>query len=453
MEHKVDQFLSHPRRALISLALPIFIATFVQTMYNVVDTAFVGRLGAESIAALTFCFPLFFFLVGLNSGIAIGLNSSISRALGAKDKDTAERSAAHGLVLTGGFALVIFALGLVFLRPLFSLFGADPDVLSLALGYMRIILVGVFFMFPSFIMSSIFSAQGDTRTAMKVQVAGLALNAVLDPVFIYGLRLGVRGAAAASLLGFLFSLVLFFIFLHKKSYLRVSFRGFKFSRKIAGEILRVGVPASLMMLLLSVYVMFINRFMAHFGTKTVAAFGLATRLESFASMPIMALSMSLVTLVGMFFGAKRFAEAEDISWHGVRLGMAFTAAVGLLFFIAPRLWLMIFTGDPDLLRLGAAYLRIDVLTFPLMSTSMIISRVMQGLGLGAPGFFINFIRIMLVAVPLAYVFVFVIGWGFLSVAWAMVLGGVASNLTALLWLRSIFGRWTSAGMRTGQARP
>jgi putative MATE family efflux protein len=440
MENKVDKFLAHPRRALIILALPIFIATFVQTMYNVVDTAFVGRLGADSIAALTFCFPLFFFLIGLNSGIAIGLNSSVSRALGSKDKEKAEQSAAHGLVLSMAFAVLIFTLGLAFLTPLFSLFGADPAVLPLAIGYMRIILLAVFFMFPSFIMSSIFSAQGDTRTPMKVQAAGLILNAILDPVFIYVLRLGVQGAAVASALGFLFSLVLFFIFLRRKSYLRVSFRGFRFSWRQSQEIFRVGIPASLMMLLLSVYVVFINRFMAHFGTKTVAAFGLATRLESFATMPIIALSMSLVTLVGMFYGAKRYEQVKDIAWHGIRLGIAFTSAVGFVFFVAPRLWLMIFTGDRALLDLSAAYLRIDVLTFPLMSNSMIISRTLQGLGLGTPGFFINFIRIMLVAVPLAYIFVFLIGWGYLAVAWAMVLGGVASNVTALLWLKSKFAR-------------
>jgi putative MATE family efflux protein len=440
MENKVDKFLARPRRALVTLALPIFIATFVQTMYNIVDTAFVGRLGADSIAALTFCFPLFFFLIGLNSGIAIGLNSSVSRALGSKNKEKAEQSAAHGLVLSMAFAVLIFTLGLAFLKPLFSLFGANPAVLPLAIGYMRIILLAVFFMFPSFIMSSIFSAQGDTRTPMKVQAAGLILNAILDPVFIYALRLGVQGAAVASALGFLFSLVLFFIFLRRKSYLRVSFRGFRFSWRQSQEIFRVGIPASLMMLLLSVYVVFINRFMAHFGTKTVAAFGLATRLESFATMPIIALSMSLVTLVGMFYGAKRYEQVKDISWHGIRLGIAFTSAVGLVFFVAPRLWLMIFTGDRALLDLSAAYLRIDVLTFPLMSNSMIISRTLQGLGLGTPGFFINFIRIMLVAVPLAYVFVFLIGWGYLAVAWAMVLGGVASNVTALLWLKSKFAR-------------
>jgi putative MATE family efflux protein len=444
-ENKIDQFLAQPRRALLTLALPIFIATFVQTMYNVVDTAYVGRLGANSIAALTFCFPVFFFLIGLNSGIAIGMNSSVSRYLGAKNKEAAERSAAHGLVLSFAFGAIVIVLGLFFLKPLFSLFGADPAVLPLAIGYMRIILLGVLFMFPSFIMSSIFSAQGDTRTPMKVQVAGLVLNAILDPIFIYLLRLGVQGAAEASVLGFLFALLLFLFFLRRKSYLRISFRGFRFSFRLVWEICLVGVPASLMMLLLSIYVVFINRFMAHFGTKTVAAFGLVSRLESFATMPIVALSVSLVTLVGMFYGARRSNEVKDIAWYGIRAGVLLTAGVGVVFFVTAKLWLMIFTGDAALLGLGIAYLRVDVLTFPLMSTSMIISRIMQGLGMGAPGFFINFIRIMLVAVPLAYFFVFVIGWGFLSVAWAMVLGGLASNLTALLWLKFKFDRMKAEG--------
>jgi len=435
MKDRIEEFIARPRRALLTLALPVFIATFVQTMYNIVDTAFVGGLGAESIAALTFCFPLFFFLIGLNSGIAVGMNSSISRRLGAGDAAAAESSAAHGLAISAVFAGLNFLLSLLFLKPIFTLFGADPAVLPLSLGYMRVLFLGVFFMFPAFIMSSIFSAQGDTRTPMKVQTAGLALNALLDPVLIYGLKLGVRGAALASVLSFLFTLALFLRLLRTRSSLRVSFRSFRFSPSLCREILRVGMPASLMMLLMSVYVVFLNRFAAHFGTEAVAAFGLVVRLESFAAMPIIALSLSLVTLVGMFSGARRRDLVRDTVWLGIRLGAAFTAAVGLLFLAAPRLWLKIFTREPALLDLAAPFLRVDVLTFPLMSTSMIISRALQGLGLGAPGLVINLIRILFVAVPLAWVFVHVLGWGFLSVAWAMVLGGAASNLAAFLWLR------------------
>jgi putative MATE family efflux protein len=432
---KVKEFIARPRRALITLALPVFVATFVQTMYNIVDTAFVGGLGAESIAALTFCFPLFFFLIGLNSGIAAGMNSLISRRLGAGDKASAEAGAAHGLAMSAAFAAFNFFLGLIALKPVFSLFGADPAVLPLSLGYMRIILLGVFFMFPAFIMSSIFSAQGDTRTPMKVQAAGLALNVALDPVFIYGLKMGVRGAALASVLSFLFTLAIFLRLLKTRSSLRVSFRGFRFSPVLVGEILRVGMPASLMMLILSLYVVFLNRFVAHFGTKAVASFGLVVRLESFASMPIIGLSLSMVTLVGMLSGAKRHDLVRKVVWYGIGLGALFTAAVGLVFMAAPRLWLTIFTRDRGLLDLAAPFLRVDVLTFPLMSSSMIISRALQGLGYGLPGFFINVIRVLLAAVPLAWLFVYVFGWGYLSVAWAMVLGGVAANATAFLWIR------------------
>jgi putative MATE family efflux protein len=438
MENRVDEFIGNPKRALFVLAAPIAIAMFVQAMYNIVDTAWVGRLGAESIAALTFAFPIFFILIGLNSGIGVGINSIISRQLGAKDKEAAENSAVHGLIMSEVFGGIVFLAGILTLKPLFSLFGATPAVLKLSVGYMSIIMSGIFFMFPAYAMNSIFSAQGDTKTPMKVQVSALIFNAVLDPIFIYPLGLGVAGAALATLCAFAFSLLLYVYYVQKKSYLKIRFRCFKFSFSLCREICRVGAPASLMMLIMSIYVMFLNRFMAHFGTDYVASFGLATRLESFATIPIVALSISLLTLVGMFFGARKFDIMKTVSWHGIKIGVAFTSALGLIFFIFPTLFLRIFTPQPVLLMVGSAYLRIDVFTFPLMTVSTVISRVLQGLGFGLPGLVINLIRIFIVAVPLAYIFVFILGYGFLSIAWAMVLGGVASNVTAFIWIGAKF---------------
>jgi Na+-driven multidrug efflux pump len=185
---------------------------------------------------------------------------------------------------------------------------------------------------------------------------------------------------------------------------------------------------------MSVYVMFLNRFMAHFGTDYVASFGLATRLESFVSLPIFALSISLLTLVGMFYGAKRHDLVRSISWYGLGIGVLAAAGVGVFFYAFPVLFLKIFTQDRLILMIGSAYLRIDVLTFPTMAVAMIISRILQGMGFGFPGFFINFIRIFFVAVPLAYIFVFVLGYGFLSIAWAMVAGGVIATILAFIWM-------------------
>jgi putative MATE family efflux protein len=434
MKNRVDEFIANPRRALFILASPIVIAMFVQTMYNIVDTAFVGRLGAEAIAALTFAFPIFFILISLNSGIGVGTNSIISRLLGAKDKEGAENAAVHGLVMAAAFALVILAVSLFAMEPLYSLFGATPAVVELSLSYMWIILAGVFFMFPSFAMNSIFSAQGDTKTPMIVQSSALVLNAILDPIFIYLLDYGVRGAAIATVIALGFSLLLYLHFIRTRSYLKIRFRSFRFSFSLCREICRVGAPASLMMLVLSIYVMFLNRFMAHFGTDYVASFGLATRLESFVSLPIFALSISLLTLVGMFYGAKKLDLLRSITWYGLKIGVLSTSLLGVIFYCAPTFFLRIFTPEMRLLMIGSAYLRIDVFTFPLMTISMVTSRVLQGMGYGLPGLIINVVRIFIVALPAAYVFVFVLGYGFLSIAWAMVLGGVTASLVAVFWL-------------------
>jgi putative MATE family efflux protein len=438
MKNRVDEFVANPKRALFTLAAPVAIAMFVQTMYNIVDTAFVGRLGAASIAALTFAFPIFFILISLNSGLGVGINSIISRLLGAKDKEGAENAAAHGILLTAAFAVVVYIFGRLALEPLYSLFGAAEDVRALSMSYMTIILIAVLFMFPAYAMNSIFAAQGDTRTPMLIQTIGFTLNAILDPVFIYLLGYGVRGAAIATDIALGVSLLVYISFIRKKSYLRVRFRSFRFSFSLCREICRVGAPASLMMLTMSIYVMFLNRFMAHFGTDYVASFGLATRLESFVSLPIFAISISLLTLVGMFYGAKRFDLVKSISWYGIGIGILAAGAVGVLFNAFPALFLGIFTREKLILMIGSAYLRIDVLTFPTMAIAMILSRVLQGMGFGLPGFIINTVRIFFVAVPLAYVFVFVLGYGFLSIAWAMVAGGVTASLLAFWWLGQKF---------------
>jgi len=445
MKNRVDEFIARPRRALFVMAAPVAIAMFVQTMYNIVDTAFVGRLGAASIAALTFAFPIFFIMISLNSGLGVGINSVISRLLGAKNKEVAENAAAHGIIIAAVFAVAVYSMGRLALGPLYSLFGAAPDVRALSMSYMTIILSAVFFMFPAYAMNSIFAAQGDTRTPMIVQTFGFVLNTILDPIFIYLLHLGVRGAAIATNIAIAITLLVYVYFLRKRSYLRVRFRSFRFSFGLCREICRVGAPASLMMLTMSIYVMFLNRFMAHFGTDYVASFGLATRLESLVSLPIFALSISLLTLVGMFYGAKRYDLVRSISWYGTGVGLLAAAGVGVLFYVFPVMFLKIFTRDRLILMIGSAYLRVDVLTFPTMAIAMIVSRVLQGIGLGFPGFIINVIRIFVVAVPLGYVFVFVLGYGFISIAWAMVAGGVTASLLAFWWMGWKFREMPGAG--------
>ncbi|MBN2331701.1 MAG: MATE family efflux transporter [Deltaproteobacteria bacterium] len=436
--NRVEEFSQHPRRALFKLALPTITAMAVQTTYNMVDTAFVGRLGTESLAALTFSFPLYFILVSINSGMGVGLNSLISRQLGAKKDQEAENSACHGLLialLTAGLLFIAMFYGA---SPLFKLLGAQDTPLHLGVTYMKIIVIGNFFMFPAYALHSLFTAQGDTITPMKVQIFSLLVNITLDPFFIFVLKLGVPGAAIATLIAQACALLLFMIALRRRSVLKISWSRFFYRFRIISELATVGIPASLTMLLMAFYIMFLNRFMAHFGTEYVAAFGMASRLESAVVMPLVASSIALLTLTGMFYGASRYTILKETIHFAMGMNILYALAVGSLFFLFPTSFLRVFTKDQHLLDIGAAYMRIEVFTFPLMAVNMTANRAMQGMGLGLPGITINLVRIFVVAIPLAYIFVYLFNLSYLWVAVAMVSGGLAANLTALTWLRSTF---------------
>ncbi len=436
--NKVDEFIDNPKKALIRLAVPIIIAMLVQTAYNIVDTIFVGRLGAEAIAALTFSFPLFFVLISINSGIGTGVSSRISRFLGEKNKKQAENTAMHGLIFSFLTALVVFIIGMTTLEPLFHIFGASEDVMPLGISYMRIILMSIFFMFLGYTINSIFQGQGNTKTPMKIQVTALVTNIILDPIFIYVFNFGVNGAAIATLISFFVSFIIFLIILIRRSDLKINFFSFKFSKEITKDIFFVGMPASITMIIMSVYVIFINWFMAYFGTEYVASFGIVFRLESVAIMPIVAVSFSLVTLAGMFYGAKEYEILKKTCLYGIKLSVFFTVIIGIVFFLFPVFFLAIFTPDKALLEIAAALLRIQVFTYPLMAITMNISRIMQGIGKGIPGLIINLIRVVIVAVPLSYVFVFVAGFSYLSISIAMVISAILASIIAVTWLNLSF---------------
>jgi putative MATE family efflux protein len=433
--NRVIEFLKNPKRALFILALPVVVEMSVENLYNISDTAFVGRLGSEAIAAVTFSFPLYFFLFAIYSIIETGTQSKIARLLGTGDKSGAENVAMHGITFSILLAILVTIFGIIFLKPILILFGASGRVLSLSMIYMTISFYSTILMYPSFLLSNLFIAQGDSKTSMIIQGSSLGLNIILDPIFIYILGFGVAGSAITNAIGYVFAIILGLYFLKKKSYLKLKWSVFKFSRQNIYDIFKVGVPASFMIMLLSVYVVFINKLMAHFGTDYVAMFGISSRIENLATLPVFGVATALLTLAGMFYGAKKYDLVKEIIWYGLKVIIGFTFLVGLLFFIFPWVLYRFFTPDPNLINLGIQYMRIDVFTFPLMAIAMVVSRVLQGLGSGLPGFIINLVRIFIVAVPLAYIFVYIFSFGFLSIAVAMVAGGVIASIVSLIWLK------------------
>jgi putative MATE family efflux protein len=434
-KNRVDEFVKHPKAALLKVAGPIVLGMLVQTLYNVVDTAFVGRLGPESIAALTFSFPIFFIFIAVNVGIGSGIGSQISRYIGAKNKTAAENTAMHGMLIGFSIALVMFTLGNIFLEKIFIALGAQ-DVLALSLGYMRVILFGIFFMTANQMISQIFSGQGDTKTAAIMQVSSLLLNIALDPIFIYVLGFGVQGAAIATVISMIFGTILGSILLRTKSELHIHPSVFHFSTHLIKKIFLVGIPASLTMLLMSIYFMFINKFVSIFGTNHVAAMGVASRVESIATMPIVGVSIALMTLVGMFYGAKQYDAMKTTISFAFKAGLVFTISMSVLFFFIPQYILQVFTTDTLVLELGKQVMRIWIFTWPFFTIMIFTNRILQGLGTGLPGLILNLIRVVGISIPASYIMIFVLGMDFRAVPIAMLLGVIVSSFAAVLILVS-----------------
>ena len=433
-KNRVDEFIKNPKKALLTLALPFIVGMVVQVLYSIADTAFVGRLGSDALAALTFAWPIFFIAFALNGGIAAGMSSRVASYVGAKKKKEAENDAMHGIMLSLCVAVLLFAFGMPTLKPLLSMLGATGPALVMATEYLSILLMGIVFMYMSFILSNVFSSQGDTKTPMYVQVSALLLNIILDPILIYGFRLGVKGAAIATLIAFMFGFILNLYFIRTRSYLHIRRKSFHFSFKLLKEIFQIGAPTVVSMLLMSFSFLILNKFMAGFGTEYVAALGMVGRLDSTAIMPIMALAMSLMTLCGMFYGAKRYDLLRSITWYGIRIGVIYTVAIGMIFFLFPRIFLMIFSNDKTIIDIAVPYLRIDVFDFWMLAVGIIASRVMRGIGYGAPGLVMILSRVIVILLPLAYIFVEVLKWGYLSLVFATVTSAFVFMVVGVVWL-------------------
>ena len=436
----LEQFARAPRRALFRLAGPTLLATIVQTLYNLVDTAYIGRLGAAPLAALTFSFPLFFTLVSFNVGMGVGLNSILSRRLGAGRREAAANAVLHGIAASLFCATVLFLAVEIFLVPLFSLLGATAAVRELACEYMRVIAAGVFLMFPMYAINSTFAAQGDTLTPMKIQFLALLLNLVLDPLFIFVFGLGIRGAALATNLALAAGCGSALYCLKTRSRLRVRPADWHFSPALVREVFAIGLPASLTMLLMAFYMMGINRLVAGYGTDTIAALGLVTRLDSAVIIPMVAIAIALLTMVGTFSGAGRIDLLRAIIRFALSVNIAFALICALLFFYCPELVLGIFTNDPGPLAKASAYLRLEVLSFPFTAITITINRSLQGLGLSLPGLVINLTRLFLVSLPLAALFTLVCHYDFRLVAIAALSGNLTAATLALLWLARVLKR-------------
>lgn len=434
---RLKSFSKKPKKALWTLAIPILAGMSIQTVYTIVDMIYIGRLGGDAIAAVAFNMPLLFFVLGLSMGLGSGVTASIARFIGANDKKNADNSAEHALLMASIISVLMVIGGLLFGKQLLGILGATPELINIAWSYLRILTIGLFFMVFSGFFRSILAGEGDMKTPMIISAIGTILNIILDPIFIFVLGFGVPGAAMATVISqaVVFSVFIYFFLVKEHTYVTFRLRDFSFSKFILFDIIKVGVPASMAMIIMSVGQAVFNKILISYSAFSVAAFQIGGRIDVVIFLPIMAIATALTTLVGMFYGAKDYENVKIIIRYGM-LRSIFITTIGstIIFILAPHI-VKGFSNEFEIQQIAVIYLRLIVFIYPLISFAMTSGRVMQGLGMGLPMLVTSIIRVLGVAVPLALIFNYILNKPIEWMWYAMMVSTVVATITAALWLR------------------
>ena len=388
------------------LSLPAMAGMFVMTLYNVVDMIFVGRgVGALALAGVSIVFPVQMFTMAIGQMIGIGTSSLISRSLGAGDMKRAERALGNSifliLVLGGTLTVVGLAKSTFFLH----LFGATDDVFPYAKQYMDVILLSA--VLHEFSMSSngIIRAEGNARVAMVSMFIGALLNIALDPIFIFVLGMGVRGAAIATVIAQATTTVyLLRYFFSGKSSLRIRVKNFILEWAVVRQIVTIGFAAFIRTAAASFIAVIINRMLgSHGGGISIAVFGVIHRVLMFAVMPCRSIAHGLQPILGFSYGARRYDRGIEVIRRSAIIATSFSVATFLILFFFPGPIMRIFSTDATLVYQGTDAMKLVFLAFWLVGFHIVGSTIFQAIGKPVQTFILATSRQILFLIPLIFI--------------------------------------------------
>ena len=402
-------------RLLVSMAAPMMISMLVQALYNVVDTMFVSRLGKDALTALSLAFSVQNLMIAVAVGTGVGINALLSRSLGEKEFERANKTAENGLFLAGINYIVFLLIGIFFSRSYFSLFGASETVTEYGAQYLSICCILSFGVFGQITFERILQSVGKTMLTMVTQLIGAVLNILLDPIMIYGLlgfpKMGVAGAALATVVGQIIAFIAGIILNHKFNHeVRLNMRSFRPDGAIIKNIYAVGVPSIIMGAIGSVMTVGINQIVRLCGTvadTAQAVFGVYFKLQSFVFMPVFGLNNGMVPIIAYNFGAKK----RDRLTKTIKLSVVYACIlmfIGfLLFQFMPETLLRIFdTGNEDMvgiIEVGVPALRRISYSFVFAGFCIVILSVFQALGHGFLSLGVSAMRQLGVLLPVAFI--------------------------------------------------
>lgn len=416
-------------KLLFQVSFPIVISMFIQSMYNLVDSYYIGKINEEAFTAISIAFPIQNIMIGIGVGTGVGMSSLISRYLGEKNFKGANETAENGLSLALLYGIFLLVLSRFLPRPFLSAQTTDQNIINYGVDYLQIVMGLSMGLFTQIFLERTLQSTGRTVFTMLTQLTGAILNIILDPIFIFGYfglpAMGVKGAAVATVTGQIIGAI-FGSFLQHKFNPEITIKKPSLSPKIIKAIYVVGVPSMITITIQSFTIYLLNKMLSEISTSAIAALGAYFKVQSFVFMPIFGINNGLVPIIAYNYGAKnkdRIKKSIKLAFTTVTV---MTLVVSVLIISFPREILGIFSASGKMLEIGVPMLRICALSYVFAGISIVGTSIFQAFGNGILALLDSILRQIIVLLPVAYIAIrfFTVNeiwWGYVIAEFASVL--------------------------------
>lgn len=391
-------------KLLLSMSTPMIISMMVQALYNIVDSIFVSRISEDALTAVSICFPIQNLMIACSVGTNIGVNSLLSKSLGERDFDKATKVANSAIVLSIMMSFIFLIFGFFFTEEFFSNQDVNAQIKKYGIEYMKVVCICT----PLFLQvctEKLLNSTGKTVYTMITQISGALVNIILDPIFIFHLNLGVKGAAIATIIGHIVGMAigLYFNYMKNKE-LHINIKKFEFDIDIIKKIYSVGFPSIIMKSAASLTIFGFNVILMTFSSTVVAFFGIYFKLQSFIILPIFGLSNGLIPIVAYNYGAKKKDRIISCMKYSFLYSGIITFFGVFAMQVFPSQLLYMFKASDDMVQIGIPALRIISVSYIFACFSITMSAMFQALGSGISSMIISLIRQIVILPILVYIF-------------------------------------------------
>lgn len=396
-------------KLLITMSLPMIASMLVQALYNIVDSMFVAQLNEDALTAVSLAFPIQNLMIAVAAGTGVGINALLSKSLGEKKYETANRIAVNGILL-GVLSSLVFALaGILGSRAFFEIQTKDTQIIEYGVEYMSIITIASIGIFLQITFERLMQSTGKTFFNMITQGTGAIINIILDPILIFGWfglpKMGVTGAALATVIGQIIAAMMGIFFNQKcNKEIHVTFKGFKPCKHTIGEIYKIGVPSIIMQSIGSLTTFGMNNILLMFSSTAATVFGVYFKLQSFIFMPVFGLTNGMIPIVAYNYGARNKKRIYQTIKLSAMIAVGIMLVGVIVFQSIPATLLGLFEASEHMLAIGVPALQTISLSFVFAGFCIVVSSVFQALGNGVYSMLMSFVRQIIVILPVAFVF-------------------------------------------------